>query len=219
MSQPSRQSGELENKVAVVTGASRGLGRHLAERLGRGGCGLILCARRQDALAQAQDEVVAVTGARVLAQVADVTDERQVRALVATGVATFGRIDLQVCNAALSFSGGMHEIALDDWRRIVDVNLYRYFLCACDVSRAMIEGGGGAIVQINSRSGKRGRPKNLAYACAKGGGIVLTQSLSAELAPHKMRGVDQRRRVPWLYVRLATLAKRGSLQTMRNDIG
>ena len=134
-----------------------------------------------------QQEIAATTGARVLAQVADVSDEGQVKALVEAGVAAFGRIDLLVCNAALSFSGGIHDISLDDWRRIIDVNLFGYFLCAREVSRVMIENGGGAIVQINSRSGKRGRAKNSAYASSKGGGIVLTQSLSAELAPHNIR--------------------------------
>jgi sorbitol-6-phosphate 2-dehydrogenase len=155
--------------------------------LGREGCDLILCARNGAALEAAGAEVAALTGARVLAQAADVTQEKEVRALVEAGVAAFGQIDLLVCNAALSFSGGIHDISLEDWRRIVDVNLYGYFLCAREASRVMIAQGSGAIVQINSRSGKRGRAKNSAYAASKGGGIVLTQSLSAELAPHHIR--------------------------------
>ena len=107
--------------------------------------------------------------------------------MVAAAIEAFGTIDLLVCNAALSFSGAIHEIALADWRRIVDVNLYGYFLCVREVSRMMIEHRSGAIVQINSRSGKRGRAKNSAYAASKGGGIVLTQSLSAELAEYNIR--------------------------------
>jgi sorbitol-6-phosphate 2-dehydrogenase len=178
---------ELEGKVALLTGATRGLGRHLAERLCREGCDLIICARNQAGLDEASEEIAAVTGARLLARAADVTVEREVVALVEAGLAAYGRIDLLVCNAALSFSGGIHAISLEDWRRIVDVNLYGYFLCVREVSRAMIAGGGGAIVQINSRSGKRGRAQNSAYAASKGGGIVLTQSLSAELAPYGIR--------------------------------
>ena len=178
---------EFTGKVALVTGATRGLGRHLAGRLGQEGCDVILCARTQAALDEARAEIAAATGARVLAQAADVSDEAQVKALVAAGVNAFGRIDLLVCNAALSFSGGIHDISLDDWRRIIDVNLYGYFLCVREVSRVMMNNGGGAVVQINSRSGKRGRAKNSAYASSKGGGIVLTQSLSAELAPYHIR--------------------------------
>jgi sorbitol-6-phosphate 2-dehydrogenase len=178
---------ELEGKVALVTGAAGGLGRHLAERLGREGCELIICGRKQAALDTARAEIAAATGARVIGQAADVTSEHDVRALIEAGVAAFGRIDLLVSNAALSFSGSIHDITLEAWRRMIDVNLFGYFLCAREVSRVMIANHGGAIVQINSRSGKRGRAKNSAYAASKGGGIVLTQSLSAELAPHNIR--------------------------------
>ena len=180
--------GDLGGKVAMVTGASRGLGRHLAERLAREGCRLIVCSRDEAEIGRAASEIEAATGAEVLARCADVTNEDDVANMVTAGVARFGRLDLLVCNAGLvGAARAIHDFDLADWRRIIDVNLIGYFLCAREASRAMMRSGGGAIVQINSRSGKRGTARNSAYAASKGAGIVLTQSLSAELAEHHIR--------------------------------
>jgi sorbitol-6-phosphate 2-dehydrogenase len=180
--------GELSGKVALVTGASRGLGRHLAARLGREGCDLIICSRSRPEIEAAGAEISAETGASVVAVEADVTSEPDVRAMVTAGVDAFSTIDLLVCNAGIVGSAEpIHTFDLDRWRRIVDVNLFGYFLCVREVSRVMVENGGGAIIQINSRTAKRGTAKNSAYAASKGGGISLTQSLSAELAEENIR--------------------------------
>ena len=117
----------------------------------------------------------------------DVTSEEDVRNMVEAGVKEFSRLDLLVANAAMSFSGSVFDIELDVWRRMLDVNLFGYFLCVREVARVMAKNNYGAIVQINSRTGKRGSAKNSAYSASKGGGIVLTQSLSAELAEFNIR--------------------------------
>ena len=180
--------GELTGKVALITGASRGLGRYLARRLGAEGCHLVICSRNEAEIKATRDEVQRRTGAKVVAIRADVTCEEDVGNMAATAVQEFATIDLLVCNAGLVGSAtSIHNFDLASWKQIVEVNLYGYFLCVREVSRVMIEHGGGAIVQINSRSGKRGTAKNSAYAASKGGGIVLTQSLSAELAAHNIR--------------------------------
>lgn len=179
---------DLAGKVALVTGASRGLGRQLAERLGREGCELIICSRSLEEIQAAAGEIEIATGSNVLAVEADVTSKAAVEAMVARGVERFSTIDLLVCNAGIVGSATpIHDFDLDRWRRIVEVNLFGYFLCAREASRIMIDHGGGAIVQINSRTAKRGTAKNSAYAASKGGGISLTQSLSAELAAHDIR--------------------------------
>ena len=177
----------LQDKVALVIGASRGLGKHLTKRLANEGCSLVICSRDLEEIEAAKTEFQRQTGANIVAVRADVTCEEDVKNMVTTAVREFSTIDLLVCNAALSFSGTIHDIALADWKRIIDVNLFGYFLCVREVSRIMIQNKYGSIVQINSRTGKRGTAKNSAYAASKGGGIVLTQSLSAELAEYNIR--------------------------------
>jgi len=179
---------ELAGKVALVTGASRGLGRHLAERLANEGCKLVICSRSLEEIEEAKAELQRWTGADIVAVEADITCEEDVKSMVTTAVRAFSTIDLLVCNAGLIGSAeSIHDFSLERWKRIVEVNLYAYFLCVREVSRTMMQHGGGAIVQINSRSGKRGTARNSAYAASKGGGIVLTQSLSAELAEYDIR--------------------------------
>jgi len=179
---------EFPGRVALVTGASRGLGRHLAKRLAGEGCSLVICSRNREEVEEAGTELQRQTGADVVAVRADITCEEDVKGMVAAAVEEFSAIDLLVCNAGLIGSAeSIHDFSLERWKRIVEVNLFGYFLCAREVSRVMMQSGGGAIVQINSRSGKRGTAKNSAYAASKGGGIVLTQSLAAELAPYGIR--------------------------------
>lgn len=179
--------GELEGNVALVTGAARGLGRHLARRLAQEGCRVAICDLDREAVEQAGREIERETQAEVLALQADVTDEIQVRSLFESAVRKLARLDFLVANAGLSLSGSIFEIDTDLWRKMIDVNLVGYFLCAREASRVMMENRRGSIVQINSRTGKRGSAKNSAYAASKGGGIVLTQSLSAELAEYNIR--------------------------------
>ena len=179
---------ELEGKVALVTGASRGLGRYLATRLGTAGCNLVICSRDQREMDAARAEIEAQTTTKVVAVRADITSEQDVSKMVDRAVSAFSTVDLLVCNAGLVGSAtSIHDFALADWKRIVDVNLFGYFLCVREVSRIMMQNRYGNIVQINSRTGKRGTAKNSAYAASKGGGIVLTQSLSAELAQYNIR--------------------------------
>lgn len=179
---------EFKGKVALVTGASRGLGKCLAKRLAHEGCHLVICSQGLAEIDEAKNEIQRETGARILAVKADVTSEADLRNMVEAAVAQFSTIDFLVCNAGITGSAEpIHDFDPERWRRIMEVNLYGYFLCVREVSRAMIENGHGTIVQINSRSGKRGTARNSAYAASKGGGIALTQSLSAELAEHGIR--------------------------------
>jgi sorbitol-6-phosphate 2-dehydrogenase len=117
----------------------------------------------------------------------DVTDEAQVEALMARTVDEFGRLDVLVANAGIVLSGPLEEFAADKWRTVIEVNLIGYFLCAKHAARIMREQRSGVIIQINSKSGKKGSYKNSAYAASKFGGIGLTQSIALELAEYGVR--------------------------------
>jgi sorbitol-6-phosphate 2-dehydrogenase len=100
---------------------------------------------------------------------------------------TFGRLDILVANAGIVISGAVDEFDLAHWRKVVDVNLTGYFLCAKHAARVMKSRHRGVIIQINSKSGKKGSFKNGAYAASKFGGIGLTQSIALELAEYGIR--------------------------------
>jgi sorbitol-6-phosphate 2-dehydrogenase len=117
----------------------------------------------------------------------DVCDEQQVEAMVAAAVEKFGTLDLMVSNAAILIAKAVTEFPSEQWKKMMDVNLVGYFNCAKAAAKVMIPNKKGNIIQINSKSGKKGSYKNSAYAAAKFGGIGLTQSLALELAEHGIR--------------------------------
>ena len=123
----------------------------------------------------------------MLAMKVNVANEEQVRALVDATVLEFGRLDILVANAGVVRSGPVDELSLRDWQLVLDVNLTGYFLCAKHAAAVMKQQGSGVIIQINSKSGKKGSFKNGAYAASKFGGIGLTQSIALELAEYGIR--------------------------------
>jgi sorbitol-6-phosphate 2-dehydrogenase len=130
---------------------------------------------------------VAQTGRRALAVRVDVTDEAQVEGMVRRTVDEFGRLDVLVSNAGILIAGAVDEFPAEQWRAVIEVNLVGYFLCAKHAAGVMKAQRSGVIVQINSKSGKKGSYKNSAYAASKFGGIGLTQSLALELAEYGVR--------------------------------
>lgn len=172
----------LSGRVAIVTGAAQGIGKALAQRLSREGCKLVVADINIEAL---KKTVVDLSDA-VAVQV-DVTNEAQVNAMVDTAVKAYGRLDIMVCNAGILIAKPITQFALSDWEKVIDVNLVGYFLCAKAAAKAMIPKRGGNIIQINSKSGKKGSYKNSAYIASKFGGIGLTQSLALELAEYNIR--------------------------------
>jgi sorbitol-6-phosphate 2-dehydrogenase len=117
----------------------------------------------------------------------DVTDEGQVQALIGRTLRRFGQLDILVSNAGILLAEAIDEFPAEKWRAVVEVNLVGYFLCAKHAARVMKSQGSGTIIQINSKSGKKGSYKNSAYAASKFGGIGLTQSLALELAEYGVR--------------------------------
>jgi sorbitol-6-phosphate 2-dehydrogenase len=177
----------LEGKVAIVTGAGQGLGEALAHRLGKEGAHIIVADILDDKAQAVAQAIAAEHGVSAFAVHADVTDLDQCEAMVQRAVAECGRLDIIVSNAGILIAGAITEIDPGRWRKVIEVNLVGYFNVARAASRVMIAQKSGVIIQINSKSGKKGSAKNSAYAASKFGGIGLTQSLALELAEYNIR--------------------------------
>jgi NAD(P)-dependent dehydrogenase (short-subunit alcohol dehydrogenase family) len=180
----------LNGRVAVVTGAGRGLGQQMALHLAAAGADIVAAARTREQLDAAADTVRA-TGRRCLVVPTDVRDAAQVDALVRRCLDEFGRIDILLSNAGASglSAAGLPVEACSDaaWYETLDTNLTSVFYCARAVVPAMKQQGGGVIVNIASGSGMRGDPRVWAYSAAKAGVIALTRSLAMQLASSKIR--------------------------------
>jgi sorbitol-6-phosphate 2-dehydrogenase len=177
----------LEGKIAVVTGGAQGLGEAISLRLAREGCRVVVADIREDALRATVEKIAGETSREALGVATDVTREADVAALVDRAVAAFGRLDIMVSNAGILIADAVENFPAEKWLKVIEVNLYGYFLCLKHAARVMKAQRGGIIIQINSKSGKKGSYKNSAYAASKFGGLGLTQSAALELAEFGVR--------------------------------
>ena len=190
MSADPRDSGALTGKYALVTGGAQGLGEAICLRLAREGCAGVAVA---DVNLKAAEETAAAVrraeGERCAAFAVgmDVTSESSVAEGFAEAERRFGRLDILVSNAGILISGDIDSFPSEQWRKVVEVNLNGYFHSAKHAAIIMKRQRSGVILQVNSKSGKKGSYKNSAYAASKFGGIGLTQSLALELAEHGIR--------------------------------
>jgi sorbitol-6-phosphate 2-dehydrogenase len=177
----------MQEQVAIVTGGGQGLGQAICRRLAGAGAHVVVADRNEATAIAAAQEIAQATGRAMLSVRTDVTIESEVADLVARTMAAFERIDLLVANAGIVLSGETANLAGENWRRVIDVNLTGYFLCAKHIAPIMKAQRRGAIIQINSISGKRGSFGNGAYCASKAAGIGLTHSLALELAAYGVR--------------------------------
>ena len=178
---------KLEHKVAIVTGAGRNIGEAIAHRLAGGGA-KVAVVDLDGARAEKVADGIKAGGGAAIGLTADVADEDAVKGLVADTVAALGRIDILVNNVAISDNKHILEITKAEWDRVMAVTLGAPFLMGKYCAQQMVDqGDGGAIVNIASTSGWRGRPRALAYTAAKGGVINLTRSMAVQLASHGIR--------------------------------
>jgi sorbitol-6-phosphate 2-dehydrogenase len=177
----------LQDRIAIVTGGAQGLGEAICLRLANEGAHVVVADLNPEGAEETASNIVALTGRRAIAVEVDVTDEAQVKDMVDDTVAEFGRVDILVSNAGILAAQPIDEFPAETWRLVIEVNLVGYFLCAKHAARVMKEQRSGAIIQINSKSGKKGSYKNSAYAASKFGGIGLTQSIALELAEYGVR--------------------------------
>jgi NAD(P)-dependent dehydrogenase (short-subunit alcohol dehydrogenase family) len=177
----------LDNKVAIVSGTGPNIGGEIARTLAANGA-RVTCADVRGAEAAARVEEIREMGGEAIAVETDITDPDSVQRLVAATIESFSRVDILVNDAGISPYGNLFTQTIEDFRRTMDVNVTGMFLTARYVAERMIEQGeGGAIVNIASTSGHRGRQGAIAYATSKGAVLQLTRVLAAELSPHYIR--------------------------------
>lgn len=174
---------DLGGQVVLLTGASTGIGRHLAEGLAGRGMTVAGLARNADRLTTAMDDVATATGARTLAVPADVTDRPAVDAAVAQVEAELGRIDLLINNAGLMDAAEVPvwQADPDDWWRVVSSHILGGFLLAHAVVPGMVARGDGRVISLASGMSTRAHPRHPAYTVGKTGLMRLTEALAAGL--------------------------------------
>lgn len=177
----------LQDRVALVTGGAQGLGEAICHRLALEGADIIVADINLEGSEGVAADIRARTDRKAIGLKVDVTNEEMLEELFDRIIAEFGRLDIMVSNAGVLFSGSVDEISVEKWRKVIEINLVGYFLCLKYASRLMKNQGSGAIIQVNSKSGKKGSYKNSAYAASKFGGIGLTQSAALEMAEFGIR--------------------------------
>ncbi|MBN2300437.1 MAG: sorbitol-6-phosphate dehydrogenase [Acholeplasmataceae bacterium] len=172
----------LKGKVAIVTGAAQGLGEALALRLDAEGCKVAVCDLNYDGAAKVASKLK-----DAIAISLDVSKFSDCQAMVEQVVSKWQTVDILVCNAGILISGDIYKLTSEEFKLVVDVNLNGYFNTVKAVAPLMLANKKGSIIQINSKSGRKGSYKNGAYSASKFGGIGLTQSLALEFAEENVR--------------------------------
>ena len=174
----------LAGRVAFISGAARGIGLAVARAFLAHGASVAMADVRAEAVARSAAALAEECGDRTMALALDVTDESATEHAARAAAERFGKVDVAVPNAGVLLLRNAVDIVVDDWRRVIDVNLTGAFITARVLARQMVvQGDGGRIVFTSSLFGLRGGRENAAYSASKFGMVGLAQSMAAELAP------------------------------------
>lgn len=176
----------LSGKVALVTGASSGIGEATAFALAKAGASVALAARRADRLAGLVARIEAI-GGTALALAGDMTVEAEAIKAVEDTVAQLGRIDILINSAGIMQAGGIEGIDLDEYRRVFDINVFATVYCSAAAVPHMLKQGVGDIVNITSLAGRKGGPETNAYSASKHAANSLTDAMRQELGNRNIR--------------------------------
>lgn len=176
----------LKDKVSIITGAASGIGKATALVFGREGA-KVLCADVNDEGAEATAAQIVDTGGEAASMRVDVAQEPDVQSMIAETVSRWGRVDVLYNNAGIGFGMPVTQVPLDQWDRLMDINLKGVFLGCKHAIPVMLKTGGGAIVNTASDAGLIGTPMLSVYCASKGGVVLLTKSLAVEWAAQGIR--------------------------------
>jgi 2-deoxy-D-gluconate 3-dehydrogenase len=177
---------DLTGKVAMVTGAGRGIGYHIALALAKYGADLVVCSRTVSELEKVGKEIEKL-GRRVLIKRIDVRRIPEVHSLVEDAVKAFDHIDILVNNAGINIPQWAVDVTEEAWDNIMDINLKGLFFVAQAVGKVMIQQKKGKIINVSSQAGSVGLLRRAAYCTSKGGVNLLTKVLAIEWAPHNIK--------------------------------
>lgn len=172
---------QFEGKTAVITGSSRGIGRAIAEKLGKLGANIVLNGTKESVQNTAKE--LEAMGIKVVSHIGDVRSSEDVKELMSIAVETFGGVDILVNNAGITKDKPMAMMSEDDWDIVLDINLKGSFLCTKAAAKLMLKKRYGRIINVSSVAGAYGNAGQANYSASKAGLIGLTKTTAKEFAP------------------------------------
>jgi NAD(P)-dependent dehydrogenase (short-subunit alcohol dehydrogenase family) len=178
---------DLTGKTAVVTGGSKGLGLAMAAGLASAGASIMLVNRNTEEGIKAAQELSVDYSVKAISFGADITDRVQAEAIATVAVEAFGQIDILINSAGINIRGPIDEVSLEDFNKVMEVNVNGTWLCSRAVVPHMKKRGSGKIINLASTLGLVGVPNRTPYASSKGAVVQMTRALALELAPFNIR--------------------------------
>jgi NAD(P)-dependent dehydrogenase (short-subunit alcohol dehydrogenase family) len=172
----------LEGHVALVTGASRGLGWEMATALAETGADVVIGSRNEESITNAAERISKASGRKAIGCTLDVTKRGSVEAIIGRTIEEFGKIDILINNAGINIRAPIGDISDDDWNLIQQVNVTGVFYCCRAVSRHMVRSGYGRSINVGSALSLVGLPDRFSYTASKGAVVQMTRTLAVELA-------------------------------------
>jgi 3-oxoacyl-[acyl-carrier protein] reductase len=170
----------LKDKVAIVTGAARGIGYGIADAYAKEGCNIVICDIAEEASIAAAQKIAKENGVEALGLKTDVTNFEETKAMIEKTVERFGKVDILVNNAGITKDNLLLRMTPEDWGKVINVNLNSVFNCTKNVVRTMLKQKSGKIINIASVVGVIGNPGQANYAASKAGIIGFTKTIAKE---------------------------------------